>query len=66
MPFVDRLRPPLTTIRIDEYELGLRASRMLVSLIEDPEARRETIMLAPELIVRGSDRGDYLSWSAPI
>ena len=47
MPFVDRLRPPLTTIRVDEYELGLRASRMLLSLIEDPEARRETIMLTP-------------------
>ena len=54
MPFVDRLRPPLTTIRVDEYELGLRASRMLLALIEDPDARRETIMLAPELIVRGS------------
>jgi LacI family transcriptional regulator len=54
MPFVDRLRPPLTTIRVDEYELGMRASRMLLSLIEDPDARLETIMLAPELVVRGS------------
>jgi LacI family transcriptional regulator len=54
MPFVDRLQPPLTTIRINEYELGLRASGMLLSLIEDPGARRETIMLAPELVVRGS------------
>lgn len=54
MPFVDRLRPPLTTIRVDEYELGMRASRMLLSLIEDPDARLETIMLAPEIVVRGS------------
>jgi LacI family transcriptional regulator len=54
MPFVDRLRPPLTTIRVDEYELGMRASRMLLALIEDPQARLETIMLAPELVVRGS------------
>ena len=54
MPFVDRLRPPLTTVRVDEHALGLRASRMLLSHIEDPEARRETIMLAPELVVRGS------------
>ena len=54
MPFVDRLQPPLTTIRIDEYELGMRASQMLLTLIEDPGARRETIMLAPELVVRGS------------
>ncbi|MGZ6544827.1 MAG: LacI family DNA-binding transcriptional regulator [Actinomycetota bacterium] len=54
MPFVDRLRPPLTTVRVDEHALGLRASRLLLSHIEDPEARRETIMLAPELVVRGS------------
>jgi LacI family transcriptional regulator len=54
MPFVDRLRPPLTTIRINEYELGMRASQMLLALIEDPEARHETIMLAPELVARGS------------
>jgi LacI family transcriptional regulator len=54
MPFVDRLEPPLTTIRINEYELGLRASQMLLTLIGDPEVRRETIMLAPELVVRGS------------
>jgi LacI family transcriptional regulator len=54
MPFVDRLRPPLTTIRVDEYELGMRASRMLLSLIENPDARLETIMLAPEIVVRGS------------
>jgi len=54
MPFIDLLEPPLTTIRINEYELGMRASQMLLSLIEDPGARRETIMLAPELVVRGS------------
>ena len=42
MPFVDRLRPPLTTVRVDEHALGLRASRMLLSHIEDPRpaARR--------------------------
>jgi hypothetical protein len=30
---------------------------MLLTLIGDPGARRETIMLAPELIVRGSAVG---------
>ena len=54
MAFVDRLRPPLTTVRIDEYELGLRAARLLLSLIEDPTTPRETVMLAPELVVRAS------------
>ena len=54
MPFVDRLSPPLTTVRIDEYEIGLRASRLLLSLIEDPQGKPETIMISPQLIARGS------------
>ena len=54
MSFVDRLRPSLTTVRIDEYELGVRAARLLLSLIDDPSTPRETVMLAPELVVRDS------------
>lgn len=54
MAFVDRMRPPLTTVRIDEYELGLRAARLLLDLIDDPTAARETVMLTPELVIRGS------------
>jgi LacI family transcriptional regulator len=54
MPFVDRLQPPLTTVRVDEYELGLRASRILLSFIDDPATHREAIMLTPDLVVRGS------------
>jgi LacI family transcriptional regulator len=62
MSFIDRLTPPLTTVRIDQYALGLRAGRLLLALIEDPAASRETVMIAPELVVRGStaaelDRG---------
>jgi DNA-binding LacI/PurR family transcriptional regulator len=41
-------------VRIDEYELGLRAAKLLLSLIEDPSSKRKTVMLAPELVVRGS------------
>jgi LacI family transcriptional regulator len=54
MTFVDRLRPSLTTVRIDEYELGLRAARLLLSLVDDPSSARETVMLTPELVVRDS------------
>jgi LacI family transcriptional regulator len=54
MAFLDRLQPPLTTVRIDEYELGLRAAEILVALIDDPQAPRETVMLSPELVVRAS------------
>ncbi len=54
MSFVDRLQPPLTTARIDQYAQGLRAGRLLLALIEDPGIPRETVMITPELVVRGS------------
>jgi LacI family transcriptional regulator len=54
MSFMDRVQPPLTTVRIDEYELGRRAAQILVALIDDPRSPRETVMLSPELVVRGS------------
>jgi LacI family transcriptional regulator len=54
MPFVDRLQPPLTTLRVAEYDLGYRAATLLLERIERPERRAETLLLTPELIVRGS------------
>lgn len=54
MPFVDRLSPPLTTVRIPHYELGREAGRRLVELIENPESPARATTLRPELIVRGS------------
>tara|TARA_B100000683_G_scaffold276283_1_gene329701 strand:- start:416 stop:1438 length:1023 start_codon:yes stop_codon:yes gene_type:complete len=54
MPFVDRLSPPLTTIRIPHYELGREAARRLIELIETPDSPARATTLRPELIVRGS------------
>jgi LacI family transcriptional regulator, galactose operon repressor len=54
MPFVDRFRPALTTIRIPEYEIGRRAAQLLLGTIEQPNRRPETILIGPELVVRGS------------
>lgn len=57
MPFVDRLTPPLTTVRIPHYELGREAGRRLVELIETPDSPARATTLRPELIVRGSTTG---------
>jgi LacI family transcriptional regulator len=54
MPFVDRLQPPLTTLRVAEYDLGYRAAALLLERLDRPERRAETLLLTPELIVRGS------------
>jgi LacI family transcriptional regulator len=54
VPLADRLQPPLTTIRVAEYDLGRQAARLLLAHIDDPERVAETVVITPELIVRGS------------
>jgi LacI family transcriptional regulator len=54
MPYVAMLSPPLTTVRIAQREMGDKAARLLLAKISDPEARHDHIVLAPELIARGS------------
>jgi LacI family transcriptional regulator len=53
--FMDKLRPPLTTVRIPKYEIGANAARILLERLRDPTAlHHQDIRLKPELIVRGS------------
>ena len=65
MPFIDRLRPPLSTVRFPHYQLGTEAAKLLLERIDGasgkpgapgtPGAGRPVkIYLAPELIARGS------------
>ena len=55
MPFIDKMAPPLTTVRIRHYDLGTEASRVLLGEIEGDEMPVEPrIRLPCELIVRGS------------
>lgn len=54
MPFIDRLSPPLTTVRIPHYDIGTHAAELMVERIESPAAPLKVLLLAPELVVRGS------------
>jgi LacI family transcriptional regulator len=54
MPFVDRFAPPLTTIRIPHYEIGVAAAQLLLDLLAGKEDGPAEVVLSPELIVRGS------------
>ena len=56
IPFLDKLRPPLTTIRIPHYEIGRRASELVLQRLQDPSLEPVTVSLEPELVVRGSTR----------
>jgi LacI family transcriptional regulator len=54
MPFIDRLRPPLTTIRFPHYQLGTEAAQLLLERIGGAEGPVKILFLAPELMARGS------------
>lgn len=56
MQLVDLLSPPLTTIRPPHRELGWRAAQMLFERLDDQELSPATVVLRPELVVRGSTR----------
>jgi LacI family transcriptional regulator len=54
MLLASRLQPPLTTIRIPQYDVGTRAAELLMALVAEPARRPETVLISGELVVRGS------------
>lgn len=48
------LQPPLTTVSVSTYRLGLRLLQKLMWRIENPEMARETLYVASRVIFRGS------------
>ena len=54
MPWALALTPALTVVRQPGHELGSRAMELLRQRIREPERSITTLMLQPELVVRGS------------
>jgi LacI family transcriptional regulator len=54
MPFIDRLRPPLSSVRFPHYQLGTEAAKLLLERVEGGDGPVKILYLAPELVVRGS------------
>ena len=54
MPFAARFSPPLTTVRVPQYEMGVAAAELLLERIGDAGAPPKERLLAPSLVVRGS------------
>jgi LacI family transcriptional regulator len=46
--------PPLTTIRQPMQEVGKAAARLLIQMIEDPQATPQQILFDTELVIRSS------------
>jgi LacI family transcriptional regulator len=54
MPFMDKMQPPLTTLRVAHYEIGAEAARLLLTAFEEPERPPRSVLLTPTLVVRSS------------
>jgi LacI family transcriptional regulator len=54
MPFAARFQPPLTTVRIPQYELGAAGAELMLERLRDAEAEPKHVRLEPELVVRES------------
>jgi LacI family transcriptional regulator len=54
MPFVDRLRPPLTSVRVPQREIGQVAAELLLDQLDGGDRAATEILLEPTVMVRGS------------
>ncbi len=54
MPFLSRLTPPLTTVRISHYHMGTRAAESILDLVKQAELPVQRLLLEPQLIIRKS------------
>ena len=54
MPFMDKLSPPLTSVRIPHYELGAEAARLLLTDLQEPGRHSRSVLLPLTLVVRQS------------
>lgn len=52
--FMDKLRPPLTSVRIPHYEIGAEAARVLLERLTKGEIPAKSVLLPPSLVVRQS------------
>jgi LacI family transcriptional regulator len=54
MPLIGRLTPPLTSVRVPQYELGVEAARLLLDRLSGRTVTPRVVLLPVSLIVRGS------------
>jgi LacI family transcriptional regulator len=54
LPLAGSLTPPLTTIRLPQYHVGVQVAQLLLERIASPGAPPVTRLLPPDLVVRDS------------
>lgn len=54
MPLMDSVAPPMTTVHVPLYEMGVRAAALMIDMLEERGSGQVNVVLRPQLIVRGS------------
>jgi LacI family transcriptional regulator len=54
MPFIDMLRPPLTTVAFSHDQVGAHAADLLIERLNGGSGPAKVIYVVPRLVVRGS------------
>jgi LacI family transcriptional regulator len=54
IPFLDKLRPPLTTVAVPHHQIGAEAARMLLESLAEADRPPRSVLLPLTLRVRGS------------
>ena len=54
IPFLDKLRPPLTTVAVPHHQIGAEAARMLLESLAETDRPPRSVLLPLTLAVRGS------------
>jgi LacI family transcriptional regulator len=54
MLFIDKLAPPLTSVRVPQREIGFAAAGLLLEQLGGEQPPASEVMLEPTLVVRGS------------
>lgn len=55
-PVADLADPPLTTVDVDVYELGVQTAQMLFKLIDNPLSRQQQTLIATQIQARESTK----------
>lgn len=54
MPFLENFRPPLTTVAVPHYEIGVESANMLLESIKEPSRLSRSVQLPVTLVSRES------------
>lgn len=56
LPIAELVEPPMTTVVVDVFEMGAETAKLLLRLMENPNANRQASLITTTIQVRGSSK----------